>query len=388
MLGQEPAGPFPVQGPLTRPVRPTARTTFRVLAVASLLGGCAASADVAGLATQDEVLRLRTDVTGLQRAVQQARAQTEALTTQLGARTQRAAPDGERQSLAQTQAQAQATNQRLDSLAATIGALGKRVDDLTTRVDALGRQVRSSAVRPGAITPPPIGTPFSRPPIPGTPPALGSAPATPSATPPTATPAPSGAPPAAPATAAPATAAPATAAPATAAPATAAPVTAAPASPPATAAPAPAPPRFAAGVLQPQDLYQASYIDFSKGSYTLAIDGFREFLRRYPDHAQANSAQYWIGEGYTALAQQYANAGQSERATEALQRAAQEFRKVVANYPRGDRTPTALYKEALTLVELKQPALAQARLQYLIDNFPQAEETPLARERLSSLRQR
>ena len=152
--------------------------------------------------------------------------------------------------------------------------------------------------------------------------------------------------------------------------------------------PAPAPARAAAGILQPQDLYQASYIDFSKGSYTLAIDGFREFLRRYPDHAQANSAQYWIGEGYTALAQQYGNAGQTERATEALQRAVQEFRKVVANYPRGDRTPTALYKEALTLMELKQPALAQARLQYLVDNFPQAEETPLARERLSSLRQR
>jgi TolA-binding protein len=91
---------------------------------------------------------------------------------------------------------------------------------------------------------------------------------------------------------------------------------------------------------------------------------------------------------YTALAQQYTNAGQRERATEALQRAVQEFRKVVANYPRGDRTPTALYKEALTLMELKQPALAQTRLQYLIENFPQAEETPLARERLSSLRQR
>jgi tol-pal system protein YbgF len=152
--------------------------------------------------------------------------------------------------------------------------------------------------------------------------------------------------------------------------------------------PASPPARASAGVLQPQDLYQASYIDFSKGSYTLAIDGFREFLRRYPEHAQANSAQYWIGEGYTALAQQAANAGQTERATEALQRAVQEFRKVVANYPRGDRTPTALYKEALTLIELKQPGLAQARLQYLVDNFPQAEETPLARERLSPLRQR
>jgi tol-pal system protein YbgF len=321
MLGQEPAGPLPLQAPLTSFTRSTARTTARLLAVASLVGGCAASADVAGLATQDELLRLRTDVTALQRAVQQGRAQTEALNAQVSTRAQDRAGDGDRQT--------QAVNQRLDSLTATVTALTRRVEDLAIRVETLGRQMRTAA-------------------------------------PPTAT------------------APPATAAPVTAAPATAAPTT--PPSGPVTAMPAPA--RPTTGALQPNDLYQAAYIDFSKGSYALAIDEFREFLRRYPDHQQANSAQYWIGECQVALAQQYTNAGQSERATEAFQRAVQEFRKVVANYPRGDRTPTALYKEALTLIELKQPAVAQARLQYLVDNFPQAEETPLARERLAALRQR
>ena len=52
---------------------------------------------------------------------------------------------------------------------------------------------------------------------------------------------------------------------------------------------------------------------------------------------------------------------------------------------RGRQVPTALYKEALALVELKQMKVAQARLQYLVDNFPQSEEAPLARERLKSL---
>jgi TolA-binding protein len=61
---------------------------------------------------------------------------------------------------------------------------------------------------------------------------------------------------------------------------------------------------------------------------------------------------------------------------------------VVANYPRGDKTPTALYKEGLALLELKRSDLAQARLQYLVDNFPQAAETPLARERLASIKER
>jgi len=65
-----------------------------------------------------------------------------------------------------------------------------------------------------------------------------------------------------------------------------------------------------------------------------------------------------------------------------------EFRKVLANYPRSDKAPAALYKEALSLLELKDPTTAQARLQYLVDNFPQAEETPLARERLTALKER
>ena len=52
---------------------------------------------------------------------------------------------------------------------------------------------------------------------------------------------------------------------------------------------------------------------------------------------------------------------------------------------RKKETPTALYKEALALLELKQTRLAQARLQYLLDNFPQSEEAPLAKERLANL---
>ena len=153
------------------------------------------------------------------------------------------------------------------------------------------------------------------------------------------------------------------------------------------AAPATPPPggRPATGALTPQDIYQAAYIDFSKGSYPLAIAGFREFVRRFPDHELADNAQYWIGEAELGLSRGYANQGQADKATEALEHAVQEFRKVVANYPRGDKTPAALYKEALALLDLKQPGLAKARLQYLVDNFPQAEETPLARERLASL---
>jgi len=134
-----------------------------------------------------------------------------------------------------------------------------------------------------------------------------------------------------------------------------------------------------------EESYKAAYSDFTKGNYSLAVAEFREFVRRFPDSPKVDSAQYWIGECYFNMGRAAASAGQSERSREALERSVQEFRKVFVNYPNGSQVPTALYKEALALVELKQPKVAQARLQYIVDNFPQSEEAPLARERLKSL---
>ena len=154
---------------------------------------------------------------------------------------------------------------------------------------------------------------------------------------------------------------------------------------PAPPRPAPTPPREPGGP-QPADVYQTAYIDFSKGNYPLAIAGFREFLRRFSDSDLANNAQYWVGEAYFSLARGYANQGQADKVQGALEQAVQEFRKVIVNYPRGEKVPTALYKEALALLGLKQPSLAEARLKYLLEHFPQSEEAPLARDRLASLK--
>lgn len=158
-------------------------------------------------------------------------------------------------------------------------------------------------------------------------------------------------------------------------------------------APSPVPtPSPSSGARSPGDgtaeeSYQAAYLDFAKGNYTLAVAEFREFVQRHPDAPQADDAQYWIGESYFSMGRAAASASQADKAREALEQSVQEFRKVFVNYPRGRRVPTALYKEALALIELKQVKVAQARLQYLVDNFPQSEEAPFARERLKNLGQ-
>lgn len=160
---------------------------------------------------------------------------------------------------------------------------------------------------------------------------------------------------------------------------------AAPSTPPTSATPSPRPLQQTGGA-EPRDVYQAAYLDFSKGNYRLAIEAFRELIRRFPDSDLADQAQHLIGEAYFSQASRYATQGESEKAETAFEQAVQEFRKVIVNYPQGEKVPSALYKEALALLALKRQTLARARLQYLVDHFPQSEEAPLAQERLAALK--
>jgi len=307
------------------------------LLLALSLAGCAEVQEATGVATQQDLLQLRQEMMAAQSA-QRGRVDADSIAAQVDKRVREQTSEQDRK--------VATLNRQIDSLNDTVTTLSGRVDELNTKLDVVNRQMRSSAPAAGAAAA--AATPR---PAPGT----AGAPSTP---------------------------APATGA----APGA---TTGAPGGAPSSAAPGPvavAPSRQPTGSLQPQDIYQAAYIDFSKGSYSLAIAGFREFLRRYPDHELAGSAQYWIGESYVALARGFSDASQSDKASESLEQAVQEFKKVQANYPRADKVPTALYKEALALIDLKQPTLAQARLQYLVDNFPRAEETSLARERLTTLK--
>ena len=312
MLGQEPAGALPREGPLIDTEfialsRSTAKGSLRLpfaawtlLTVAlTAASGCA---DVSGQALQQDVAQVRQDLNSLTLAVHRGRGDTETVVGQLDRRT--------REQGAESSKQSAALNARLDALSAEVARVSARVDELSQRVETLGRGAPS-----GGATPVP-------------PPARSGAPA------------------------------------------------------PSVAA---VPPPARSGGASAEESYQAAYLDFSKGLYPLAVSGFRDFLRRFPDSPLADSSQYWIGEAYFSMAR--ATASQPDKARENLEHAVQEFRKVVVAYPRGSKVPTALYKEALALVDLKQTALAQARLQYLVEHFPQSEEAPLAKERLAGLKE-
>lgn len=111
------------------------------------------------------------------------------------------------------------------------------------------------------------------------------------------------------------------------------------------------------------DLIANAERDRSGGSLDLALDEYRDFLKWYPNDAQASEAQYrtgWI---------QYSLKHWDE--------AAASFDKVVQNYPESNRMAESLFYKGKSLVELGRWAEANDAFKLLRQRFP---GSPLAKE--------
>jgi tol-pal system protein YbgF len=139
--------------------------------------------------------------------------------------------------------------------------------------------------------------------------------------------------------------------------------------PNASAPPVASPPRGSGTT--PQQLYDTAYGDFTKGRYELAIAGFQEYIERYPTTDLTDNAEYWIGE--------------SEYSEKKFDPAIRDFDSLLKRWPQSDKTPAALLKKGLALLELNRRAEAVVALQYVVHEHPVSDEARLARQKLSSL---
>jgi tol-pal system protein YbgF len=117
--------------------------------------------------------------------------------------------------------------------------------------------------------------------------------------------------------------------------------------------------------------YEIAWSALEKKDYRLAIQRFKDFLKRYPRSNLADNAQYWIGESYYALRE--------------FDQAILEFDAVRRNYPQGEKVPAALLKQGYSFAELGEKVNARLILQEVIEKFPQSPEAMRAKEKLKTL---
>ena len=117
-----------------------------------------------------------------------------------------------------------------------------------------------------------------------------------------------------------------------------------------------------------QAVYSQSFEALKAGSYSIAITGFKDFLRSYPQSLLAENAQYWLGEAY------YVNHDYDS--------AAEAFRVVLKKWPDARKAPDALLKLGYTQVEQKQFSAARSTLTAVSQRYPGTEAAKLAADKL------
>lgn len=126
--------------------------------------------------------------------------------------------------------------------------------------------------------------------------------------------------------------------------------------------------------LNPDDIYKTSYNDYLKGNYDLAISGFQEYVKKFPQTELAGNAQYWIGESFYSLKN--------------YERAVLEFDKIVNNYPQSSKISSALLKKSYAYLKLEKNDEAMKLLQEVVAKYPLSAEAKLAEEKLKSLKKK
>jgi tol-pal system protein YbgF len=123
--------------------------------------------------------------------------------------------------------------------------------------------------------------------------------------------------------------------------------------------------------VNPQQLWQSSYADYTSGNYSLAVAGFQMFLNSFPKSPQAHEAQLLMGESLSL----------DKKDVEAVA----AYDRVIANYPGSASVPQAYYKRGLALQRLAEPDRARESFDAVIKQFPESQQAILAKQRLENL---
>lgn len=122
----------------------------------------------------------------------------------------------------------------------------------------------------------------------------------------------------------------------------------------------------------PEGLYQGALTSFKAGDMQKARESFTRFAERYPKHDLTANARYWIGETYY-----------SEKNYE---QAILAFQEVIKLYPKKEKAPAALIKQALSFKSLGDVKSARYVLKKLQDEYPRSEEAKKVNALLAELK--
>lgn len=118
-------------------------------------------------------------------------------------------------------------------------------------------------------------------------------------------------------------------------------------------------------------LYDNAYRDMGSGKIDLALSGFQNCVKYYPEEMQAASCQFYIGSIH-------ASQGNFDQAVK-------DYDAVLEHFPNGPRTADAFYYKGLALVKMGRSRDARKEFVSVIQQYPKSAAADKARDQLKAL---
>ncbi|HNZ03338.1 MAG TPA: tol-pal system protein YbgF [Myxococcota bacterium] len=119
------------------------------------------------------------------------------------------------------------------------------------------------------------------------------------------------------------------------------------------------------------DEYKAAYAVYNEGRIDEARAAFIAFVDKYPGHAYADNARYWVGECYYDVRD--------------FENARTEFMRVITDYPDGNKVPDAMVKVGLCDQNLGRFDDARNMYDSVILTYPDSDAAGVAVKFMSRL---
>ena len=116
-------------------------------------------------------------------------------------------------------------------------------------------------------------------------------------------------------------------------------------------------------------LYNEAKQAYDKGSLDKARQGFQQLIKTFPKSANADNAQFWIGESYYR--------------EKWYEKAILEYQTVIEKYPNGNKVPAAMLKQGLSFLALGDKSNARLILKELEKKYPNSNEAKVAATKLT-----
>ena len=120
----------------------------------------------------------------------------------------------------------------------------------------------------------------------------------------------------------------------------------------------------------PTRLFEAAKSDYISNRLDNAIEGFTEFVAKFPDAPTAAEAQFWIGQSYYL----------QRKFKEALA----AYDTLIATYKNAAEVPDAHYQKGLCYLDMGQRVEARRTFELIVKTFPGTASAMLAAQKLAA----